>query len=201
MATQRVPGAALWQIDINLSGQSDSPGLVIQSTDKVTFDNLAPFPVSIQFICANGPVFNDIPRINASSPEGSSQQPQQGLMTVDYVITNLLNDVCQGPYGIQVSVGSPNNPAPLLIPITAGNPPTNQATMSVPLSGWIEFDLDQAYTITWTPAGAFNTPAGPIGPGTAGPYRAQTGNQTTNAAYKLVSTNLVTGGGTVKIRS
>jgi len=201
MATARVRQDVLYTIDINTLGQSDSPGLVIQQTDTITFNNLAPFAVKIQFIAANGPVFNDIANIPAGSAQGSSQGPQKGAITVNYTITNLQNQSTHGPYGIQVTVGAPNNPAPLLIPISASNAPANQKTTSIPLSGWVEFNLDQGYNLSWNPSTAFPAPANPVGPGTAGPYQAKTGNQAKDATWTLASTLGVTGNGTVHIRS
>jgi hypothetical protein len=202
MATARYPEAALVTIDINVSGESDSPGLAIEDSDSITFTNLAPFPVSIGFICADGTVFNDISRINANSPQGSSQPPQQGAITVNYWITNLNSKAKNGPYAIQVNQGAANNPAPMLVPISDANPPADEETISVPFSGWLEFDLDAEYTIQWTEgAGVFNTPS-TIGPGTAGPYQAQNGNKVQTAVYELTdSIKDETGTGTVKIRS
>jgi hypothetical protein len=193
--------AAAQRINITLQGQAQQPTIIIGNTDSVSFYNGAPFPVSIQFICANGPVFNDIARIDPNS-SSTPQYPQETLITTDYQITNLNTQMSQGPYAIQVG-GGPNIPAPLLVPLVNGDPPTNpnMSTVSVPLGGWIEFSLDQQYTITWTPAGAFNTPNTPIGPGMAGPYRAQTGNQVLAATYNPSPNLKGVRGGTVNIGS
>ena len=205
MATLPKPRAdlATAQLYITVQGQAQQPDIVIGNGDSITFYNGAPFKVSIQFLCANGPVFNDITQIDPGrwSPP---QQAQKSFITTDYQITDLSTGRSQGPYGIQVG-GSATVAAPLLIPITSGYPPSNPnlQIVSVPLNGWIEFNLDTSYTITWNPvSNVFNTP-NTIGPGLAGPYQAQLGNQVQSATYGLVSTNDrgVTGGGGVHINS
>jgi hypothetical protein len=210
MATLPKPkmDANLQQIDINLQGQADQPDIVIQGVgDSISFYNGAPFPVVIEFICANGPVFNNISRIEHDSPQsGPAQYPQKTQITTDYQIRNLNTNAVHGPYGIQV--GTSPSPAPaLLIPIVSGNPSyPNMQTVSVPQAGSIQFSLDVKYTITWKPvSNVFNTPAPPntIGPGLTSPYQAQLGNQVNSATYTLVSANDrgVTGGGGVHINS
>jgi len=224
MATARVPiantpeVALLNVINIDTTGQSQSPGIIIGDSDTIEFRNNAPFPVSIQFVCANGPVFNNISRI-ASNTTTAAQTPQKVQITTDYVITNLNTNLSQGPYSIEVGINTQTVPAPLLVPITGGNPPPGVSTVAVPQSGWIQFSLDQSYNVTWNPSTAFSGPANPVSGSPV--YHAQTGNQNVN--YTLVSTlplhlaeagtldqdatydNGVTpaaaGGGTVKIRS
>jgi hypothetical protein len=200
MATAKVP-LALQTINIDLTGQSESPGIVITQSDQIQFFNSAPFPVKIQFICANGPVFSDIASV-APHTWSNPQIPKKNEITTDYKIVNLNTGASQGPYSIEVGINVQTVPAPLLIPITAGNPPANQVTVAVPQNGWIQFHPDGNYSITWTPTGVF--PSVTITPTSCGPYKAQNGNQNSNASYSLNSSNLsklVTGSGTVKIHS
>jgi hypothetical protein len=203
MATLPKPRAdAAVRIVITLQGQAQQPDINIGNSDSITFFNGAPFPVSIQFLCANGPVFNDITRIDPGK-SSSPQYPQIPQITTDYQITNLNTQMSQGPYGIQVS--NSNNPAPALqIPITNGLAPTspNLQTVSIPQQGWIQFDLDVKYTINWTPSDPFSTPS-TIGPGLTQAYQAAPGNQVNAATYNLTSTRIagIIGHGTVKINS
>ena len=206
MATARAFLGQLQRININASGQADTLGLVIGDTDTVSFYNAAPFPVGIHFICANGPVFNDIARIapNQTSP---AQSPQKTQITTNYMIINLNDNAAQGPYSIEVTI-NPQTPAPLLIPIVSGAPPANETVVSIPEDGWLQFDFDAAYTITWTPTGVF--PDGQLGPGMSAAYQVPTGNQVNLVTYSSssgmeggtpISKLLKVGGGTVKIRS
>jgi hypothetical protein len=206
MATARVPvGNTLYQIAINLSGQSNSPGITIGPTDSIEFKNLAPYPVQIQFICANGPVFNNIVSIPANGGTSPAQSPQETQITTDYNIINVNNpNSFQGPYSIMVGINTKTVAAPLYVPITSCEPPTspNMGTVAVPQNGWIEFNLDQAYNLSWNPGSAFPIPSNPVGPG-AYTVQAQTGNQNGTAAYSFDDGRPVakTGGGTVMIKS
>lgn len=204
MATLPRTDAAL-RIVITSNGEAQQPDINMGNSDSLTFYNGAPFAVSIQFLCANGPVFDDITRID-SGKSSTAQYPQIPQITTDYQITNLNTQMPQGPYGIQVS--NSNHPAPaLLIPITNGFAPTDPdlQTVSIPQEGWIQFDLDVAYTITWNPQGVFPTPTPPtpIGPGLSPPYQAPTGNQVNTTVYTLNSVSIegITGHGTVKINA
>ncbi len=204
MATARVPRAeALYDIQIDITGASESPGMSILPTDQIEFTNNAPFPVMIKFICANGPVFSDIQRIELRSTS-AALTPKKNEITTDYWIQNLNTQTWSGPYSIEVGLNPNVVAAPLYIPISGGNPPMsgnpNMSTVAVPQRGWIEFNLDEAYTLSWNPSNAFAAPANPIGPGNY-TYQAQTGNQNQNASYTLVSVKGVTGGGSVKINS
>jgi hypothetical protein len=197
MATARVPiGNTLYEIDINVDGESDSPGISIGPSDTIEFHNMAPFPVSIQFVCANGPVFNNIASI-AANKTSAGQSPQKSEITTNYYIVNLNTNVSQGPYSIEVGINTDTVPAPLLIPITAGSPPVNQVQVAVPQNGWIQFNLDDKYQISWSPAGIF--PSGTIGPGLVAAYQAENGNANANASYTLGAAGTITG--TVKINS
>jgi len=207
MATARALLGQAQRITINTSGQSDSPGLVIGDTDTISFYNTAPFPVEIHFICANGPVFNDIARIatNQSSP---AQSPQKTQITTDYVIVNLNTGATQGPYSIEVTI-NPQTPAPLLIPIVSAAPPANETVIAIPTNGWLQFNLDVAYAITWSNSGVF--PNGTFGPGMSPAWQVPAGNSLNTLTYSLNSNVLLAtaqigkaakvGGGTVKIRS
>jgi hypothetical protein len=199
MATVRAPLGALQRIPIDINGQPTLPGLTISPSDQLEFFNGSPFPVSIQFVCANGPVFNNIARIS-SGATSSPQTPQKSQITTDYMITDLNTGVSQGPYSVEVGINTLIVPAPMLIPVSAGVPAPSEATVSIPLNGWVQFNLaDGAYTIDWTPAGVF--PSGPFPQGMTTPAKAQTGNQILDASYTLDGPRGVTGGGTVKIRS
>jgi hypothetical protein len=199
MATARVKyplGATTYEISIDSSGQADYPGLIIGPNDQVEFHNLAPYPVNIQFICANGPVFDDISNlaVNATS---TPQAPQIPNITTGYNIinanTNLPTELCS----IEVQV-TPADPAPLLIPITEGNPPADQEEVAIPINGWIQFDLDQEYEIGWSKSGVF--PSGKYGPGLISAFQAATGNQDDDVTYSLAyAGETITG--TVKISS
>jgi len=215
MATAARLLGQLQTIDINSSGQAAQPDVILADgqSDTLNFKNLAPFPVKIQFICANGPVFNDILRIDRGGAQSSALSPQKDNITVNYRIINLnTNQPTGGPYGVQVGSGS--TPAPMLIPIKAGYPypAADYSTISVPSNsllppaGWIQFNLDQAYTIVWdppAPANTFDTPTPPnqVDPNKA--YQAQVGNQVLTAQYTLTSVNIkeVVGHGTVHINS
>ena len=204
MATARIPRAdALYDIQIDINGAPESPGIAILPTDQIEFTNNAPFAVLIKFICANGPVFSDIQRIN-SRGTSSPQTPQKNEITTDYWIQNLSTQTWSGPYSIEVGLNPNIVAAPLYIPISGGNPPMsgnpNMSTVAVPQKGWIEFNLDAAYNLSWTPSNSFPAPANPIGPGNY-TYQAQTGNQNQNVSYTLVSDKGVSGGGSVKINS
>src|SRR5206468_2609790 len=77
MATARVPVAeTLYDIQVDITGASVSPGMSILPTDRVGFTNNAPFPIMIKFICANGPVFSDVQSISSHSTS-SAQTPQK----------------------------------------------------------------------------------------------------------------------------
>jgi hypothetical protein len=191
-----------WLFNITVQGGASLPDEKIANGDWIEFQNNAPFPVSITFTTSSGTVFSNIPNI----PSGGRSTPQQAQLsnvTVDYVITDLNNNQSQGPYGIQVGPGTVANPAPLLIPITNANPPANEVTISVPLGGWIKFNCDQTYTITWTPVSPkpFNTPAS-LPQGLSGAYQAS-GNVAMVATYSLNSGGIegVQGGGTVRVGS
>jgi|SRR5579863_3900414 len=206
MATARVPVAnTLYQVTINISGQSNSPGIIIGPTDSIEFKNLAPYPVQIQFICANGPVFNNIVSIAANGGISPAQSPLETQITTDYNIINVNNpNSSQGPYSIMVGINTKTVAAPLYVPITSCEPPTspNMGTVAIPQNGWLEFNLDQAYNLSWNPSSAFPTPSNPVGPGTY-TIQAQNGNQNLVAAYTLNDGKPVakTGGGGVKITS
>jgi hypothetical protein len=202
MATARVPITnALHEIDINVDGESDSPGISIGPNDTVEFHNLAAFSVSIQFICANGPVFNNIASI-APGKTSAAQSPQIDEITTDYNVLNLNTGDSQGPYSIEVGINTNTVPAPLLVPIASANPPDDMATVAVPQNGWIQFDLDASYNLAWLTSNVFPAPSNPIGPGLSPTYQAQTGNQNGSSDYTLTSTaGTPPGGGTVKIES
>lgn len=199
MATVRAPLGALHRISIDLNGESLSPGIVIANTDSIEFYNEAMFAVEIQFLCVNGPVFNDIGSI-AHGVTSSPQTAQETEITTDYVVKNLSTGALHGPYSIEVGINTQIVPAPLQINVTSAQASPNGGTVAIPMSGWVQFDLsDGAYTINWTPAGVF--PAGKYGPGLVTPWQAQTGNQDEDVSFSLSGPTGVTGGGTVKIHS
>ncbi len=194
MATARVPLGASQRIDINASGGSDSPGLVIGDSDTLSFYNGTAYPVSIHFICANGPVFNDIdnlPRNTWSTP----QQPQKTQITTDYEIASSVLGT-HGPYSVAVTINT-QNPAPLLLEVEASIP--YEEEVAIPVNGWLQCDLDVQYEIEWNPVGVF--PSGTYGPGLTPVWRAATGNQVLAATYTVTPINDVPGHGTVKIGS
>jgi hypothetical protein len=194
MATARVPLGASQRIDINASGESDSPGLVIGDSDTLSFYNGTPYPVSIHFICANGPVFNDIvnlPRNTWSTP----QRPQKTQITTDYDINSSVLG-SHGPYSVEVTI-NPQNPAPLLIEVEGSTPYDDE--LAIPVNGWIQCNLDVQYEIAWNPVGVF--PSGTYGPGLTPAWQAATGNQVLTATYTITPTNNTPGHGTVKINS
>jgi hypothetical protein len=207
MATARALLGQAQRITINIGGGSNSPGLIIEDTDTISFFNTAPFPVEIQFICANGPVFNNIARIapNQSSP---AQAPQKTQITTDYLIINLNTGAAQGPYSIEVTI-NPQTPAPLLIPVVSAAPPANETVVSIPTYGWIQFDFDVAYALTWSSSGVF--PSGNYGPGLSPSWQVPPGNEIPTLTYSLNSglpkgggpqmKIAKVGGGGVKIRS
>lgn len=204
MATARVPVAdTLYDIQVDITGASESPGMSVLPADQVRFTNNAPFPIMIKFICANGPVFSDVQSIS-SRGTSPAQTPQKTEITTDYYIQNLNTQVWQGPYSIEVGINVNIVPAPLYIPISNGNPPMagtpNMSTVAVPQRGWLEFNLDQSYKLSWNPSSAFPVAASPIGPGNY-TYQAQSRNQNQNATYTLANDKGVAGGGGVKIHS
>ena len=199
MATVRSPLGALQRIPIDINGQPTLPGPTIGPSDQLEFFNGSPFAVSIQFVCANGPVFNNIARI-APGGTSSPQTPQKSQITTDYMITDLNNGVSQGPYSVEVGINTQTVPAPLLVPVNAGGPAPSEATVSIPVNGWVQFNLaDGSYAVNWSPAGVF--PSGTFPQGMTTPVQAKTGNQSQDASYTLDGPKGVTGGGTVKIRS
>lgn len=193
-----------WLFNITTQGGASLPNEKIANGDWIEFQNNAPFPVAITFTTSSGTVFNNIPNIPGSGGRSIAQQALLSNVTVNYTITNLNSNQVQGPYGIQVGPGNVANPAPLLIPITNGNPPANEATISIPLGGWIKFNCDQTYTIAWTPLSPkpFNTPAS-LPQGMSAAYQAQGGNVGVVATYSLNSGGVegVQGGGTVRVGS
>ena len=203
MATARVPldnepesNLLLHVISIGSTGQPNYPGMIIGTADTIQFKNLAPFAVKIQCICANGPVFNDIPSISPTATS-ATQGAQKSDITTDYPVINLSNNTSQGPYSIEVASNPQVVPAPLLIPIAAGAPPQNQSTVAVPQGGWLQFSLDDSYDISFVPSTAFSGPANPVS-GTP-VYRGQATNA--DVSYTLATARGVVGGGSVKIRS
>lgn len=202
MATARVPldnepeANLLHVITIGSTGQPNYPGLVIGNTDTVEFQNLAPYAVKIQFVCANGPVFNDLPS-TAPNTTSQAQSPQKIDITTDYLIVNLSNNTSQGPFSIEVNSNPQSVPAPLLIPIVAGDPPQNLSSVAIPQSGWMQFSLDDSYDISFVPSTAFTGPANPVS-GTP-TYHGQATNA--DVTYSLTTFRGVVGGGSVKIRS
>ena len=193
MAAVPLPLAAQ-RITINASGQPDSPGLVMSNIDTLIFYNASPYTVSIHFICANGPVFGDITNL-AKNTTSTAVRPQKNQITTDYQISSS-GFPTQGPYSVEVA-SNPNVAAPLLIKVTASTP--GQSEVAIPINGWIQFDLDVQYDISWDPVGVF--PAGTYGPGLTPAWRAQSGNAAEFATYTLTPTNNVPGHGTVHINS
>jgi hypothetical protein len=194
MATARVPLGAVQQIEINATGESDSPGLVMGNSDTLRFYNGTPYPVTIQFVCANGPVFDDIdnlPHNTWSTP----QSPQKTQITTGYeIVSSVLGT--HGPYSVEVTLNT-QNPAPLLIEVEGAAP--DESEVAIPVNGWIQFDLDAEYEIEWQPAGVF--PSGTYGPGLTPSWQAATGNQDSVANYTLAPFNNLPGHGTVHISS
>lgn len=208
MATAHKIQAQLQTVDIDINGLAEQPDITLTGglSDSLTFDNHAHFPVDIKFVSASGTVFNDV-QVAADSPQNGSQYPQQTQITVNYNIYDHTTGLkTGGPYGVQVGVGTPANPAPLLIPISGGSPAPDQATISVPSQGWIKFNIldNVAYVISWdppAPADAFDTPPTPIGPGLTASYQAKLGIPVNSASYTLAARGLTPGHGTVHINS
>jgi hypothetical protein len=188
MAAQPLPLAAQ-RITINASGEPDSPGLVMSNIDTLAFYNGSPNTVSIHFICANGPVFNDITGL-APNHTSTAQSPKKNQITTDYEINS------QGLYSVEVA-GNPNVGAPLLIEVAQSTP--GESEVAIPINGWIQFDLDVEYDIEWTPASVF--PSGKYGPGLTPAWRAATGNADLVATYTVTPETNVPGHGTVHINS
>jgi hypothetical protein len=199
MATVRAPLGALQRITIGTNDQPSLPGLSIGPSDSIEFYNGSANPISIQFKCANGPVFNDIATISPYATS-SPQTPQKTQITTDYIVTNLTTHASTGPYSIEVGLNVQTVPAPLLVVVTADTPQPNNGVIAVPINGWIQFDLtDGSYAINWSPAGAF--PSGTYGPGLAPAWQASTGNQAQVTTFSLSGPRGVVGGGTVKVGS
>jgi hypothetical protein len=194
MATARVPLGAVQQIEINATGESDSPGLVMGNSDTLRFYNGTPYPVTIQFICANGPVFNEIKNL-ARNTWSTPQSPLKTQITTNYeIVSSVLGT--HGPYSVEVTLNT-QNPAPLLIEVESSNPDEDE--VAIPINGWIQCDLDVQYEIEWSPVGVF--PSGTYGPGLTPAWQAATGNQDSVATYTITPTNNTPGHGTVKINS
>jgi hypothetical protein len=199
MATVRAPLGALQRITIGVNEEPNLPGLSIGPSDSVEFYNASPNAISVQFKCANGPVFNDIASLNPYATS-SPQTPQKTEITTDYVVTNLTTHASTGPFSIEIGINVQTVPAPLLVVVTANAPQPNNGTVAVPINGWIQFDLsDGAYVINWTPTGVF--PSGTYGPGLITAWQASTGNQAQAATFSLSGPRGVVGGGTVKVGS
>jgi len=202
MATARVPvGNIIHDVEIDINGESEDPGISMGPDDGLEFTNNAPFPVKIQFICANGPVFNDIARID-SNTTSTAQSPQKDYIATDYLIINLNTNLAQGPYSVAVLLETGEDPAPLWVPITAGNPPSSNpdmTTVAIPEEGWIQFHLDASYDLTWSPSSAFPTPNNPISGNPI--FQANPGNNDISVSYTLSTPLGVAGGGSVHIHS
>lgn len=205
MATAQRYLGQLQTIAIDSSGQANPTDITLTGglSDTLEFTNLYRAAVGITFICADGPVFADIATIQPGKTS-TQQSPQKSQITTNFNIVPV-GGVAQGPYGIQVGIGTPANPAPMLIPITTGNPPSDLATISIPQGGWIQFDLDDEYTIAWTPSNVFGTPDPPntIGPDLTQAYQAQVNNAVNSVSYTLTSASVdgVVGHGTVHINA
>ena len=204
MATARVPvGATTYDIQIDINGESESPGITILPTDKVEFTNNCSAKVDIEFTCENATVFDDIMDLTnnggKSSPAPPQTPPSMQITTV-YRIVNSSTGASHGPYSIEVAI-NPQNPAPLSITILGGYPDDPDLDpAAVPQGGWIQFHYDQSYSLSWNPSTAFTGPSNPKDP--LNPiYHASSGNQEIDAAYTLTDGKDVTGGGSVKIRS
>ncbi|HKI27596.1 MAG TPA: hypothetical protein VKA07_14825 [Candidatus Sulfotelmatobacter sp.] len=182
------------RIDINASGEPDSPGLVMSNTDTLAFYNLSPYTVSIHFICANGPVFDDINNLGPNKTS-TAQRPLKNQITTDYQISSS-HFPTTGPFSVEVA-GNPNVGAPLLIEVAQSTPDEDE--VAIPINGWIQFDLDVEYDIEWTPATAF--PSGKYGPGLTPAWRASSGNAVLEAEYTLTPETNLPGHGTVHINS
>ena len=182
------------RIDINSSGEPDSPGLVMSNTDTLAFYNGSPYTVSIQFICANGPVFDDINNLGPNKTS-TAQSPKKNQITTDYQISSS-SFPTQGPYSVEVA-GNPSVGAPLLIEVAQSTPDEDE--VAIPINGWIQFDLDVEYDIEWTPTGVF--PSGKYGPGLTPAWRASSGNAVLEAEYTLTPEVNLPGHGTVHINS
>lgn len=187
-------------ISINSGGIPDQPGPTITRNDSIVFFNTADVPsVSIQFLCANGPVFTDIQGL-ASPYKSSAQPPLSDEITTDYFIVNDGTLQKTGPYSIMVGINTATVPAPLSIPISGGAPSANMATVSIPVGGWVQFHYDAQYSLTWNPSNAFTGPTNPSDP--LNPiYHATAGNQVQEARFSLMQKDQLLGGGSVKIRS
>jgi hypothetical protein len=200
----RVPvGNIIQEIELDVNGEPEEPGISMQPTDSLEFTNNAPFPVEIQFICANGPVFNDILRIDTNTTS-TAQQPQKNYITTDYQVINLSTNLpVGGPYSVAVLLDTGNTPAPLWVPITDGNPPSSNPDLSqvaIPEEGWIQFNLDASYDLTWSPSTAFPTPKNPISGNPV--FQANPGNNGVSVSYTLNPNPAgVPGGGSVQIHS
>jgi hypothetical protein len=199
MATARVTypvGATTYEITIDSSGQADYPGPIIGPNDEIEFHNLAPYDVNIHFICVNGPVFNDILDL-VSGDTSTLQAPQISNITTDYQIINASTKAVTELCSVEVQVTTAD-PAPLLIPITAGSPPADMQEVAIPINGWIQFDFDQQYDVSWSQSGVF--PSGSFGPGVVTAWQADTGNKVLDVEYTLTTpTGAITG--TVHINS
>ena len=65
-------------------------------------------------------------------------------MTVNYTITNLSNGQVRGPYGLEVGTGP--------ITINVANGLTDLDTISIPAGGQLQFNSDDYYGLSCTPA-------------------------------------------------
>ena len=189
-------------ISINPQGIPNQPGPTITQNDTIVFSNSGDVPsVSIQFLCANGPVFTDIQGVGSGAKSYPPQSPLLNEITTDYYIVNDGSKQQTGPYSVQVGINTGTVPAPLSIPISGGSPPANMGTLSIPIGGWAQFHyLDAQYTLAWNPSNAFTGPKNPADP--LNPiYQATAGNQVEKASYALQKNQELIGGGSVKIRS
>jgi hypothetical protein len=186
-------------ISINSQGTPNLPGPTITQNDTIVFSNTGDVPsASIQFLCANGPVFNNIQGI-ANGGKSGAQYPQVNEITTDYYIVNDGTLQKTGPFSIMVGINTPTVPAPLSIPISGGAPTANMVMVSIPVGGWVQFHYDVPYTLTWNPSNAFT---GPTNGDASNPiYHATAGNQVQEARFSLMQKDQLLGGGSVKIRS
>lgn len=186
-------------IVIDATGNPNLPGPTILPSDTIAFQNSADPPsVSINFVCENGPVFQNISKLGVSQTS-QAQSPLLNNITTDYNVVNDGTGATTGPFCIAVGTNPQVVPDPLLVSIVNGDP--QEATVSIPLNGWLQFDIQgtDPYTFNWTPTGVF--PNGSFGPGLVGPWQSKTGNQNSVAKYNLQKFDGTGGSGTVKIRS
>lgn len=143
-------------LEVTAQGTAAVPNLEIGNSGNIQFQNNASFPISVSFTTSSGPVFSNIANL-AAGHNSSLQAPQQLNVTVNYTIINMSNGHVQGPYGLEVGSG------PISINVADGL--TDLDIVSIPAGGQVQFNSDDYYGLSCTPANLISPELTSLAPG------------------------------------